>query len=183
MNMHWVVITTALGSFTVELYPDRAPITVANFLDYVRNGKYHGTCFFRIVTPHNQVDKRRHPIKVIHGGPQPLSSDNFPMIPLEPTGLTGLRHGDGAISMGRDATDSAEGDFFICIGSQPAFDEGGSRHPDGLGFATFGQVIEGMEVCRRIYGYAGPSETLKPEAQIPILSTDLLPWDVDNASS
>ena len=71
---------------------------------------------------------------------------------------------------GRDEPDSAEGDFFVCVGDQPAFDQGGERHPDGLGFAAFGQVVAGMEVLEAIYRCAGPEEYLAAEDEIKILS-------------
>jgi len=165
-----VQISTRLGDFTVELYPRAAPVTVANFLAYVDSGRYRGSSIFRIVHPDNQPDDGRARIQVIHGGTRPLDSNNLPMIPLEATGQTGLRHCHGAISMGRDETDSAEGDFFICVGDQPAFDQGGERHPDGLGFAAFGLVVAGMDVVERIYRCAGPEEYLAVEDEIEIIA-------------
>lgn len=174
MSHYRAIIKTTLGAITVELYPDQAPITVANFLDYVKSGRYDRTSLFRIVTPSNLADQSRAPIRVIHGGPRPGSAENLPMIPLETTGETGLRHRDGTISMGRDGLDTAEGDFFICLGEHAACDEGGARHPDGQGFAAFGQVIDGLDVCRHIYSLAGPDEYLEPEREIEILSAHLL---------
>ena len=95
-----VTLATRLGEFTVELYPRAAPLTVANFLAYVESGRYQGSSIFRIVHPDNQPDDGRARIQVIHGGTRPLDSSNLPMIPLETTGKTGLRHCHGAISMG-----------------------------------------------------------------------------------
>ncbi|WP_162934957.1 peptidylprolyl isomerase [Pseudomonas cavernae] len=163
-----VRIDTALGAFTVELYADRAPLTVANFLAYVDSGRYAGSSIFRIVNPHNQQPEDPVRISVIHGGTRPLAAGNLPMIALESTAQTGLRHRHGTLSMGRDGRDDAEGDFFVCIGDQPHFDHGGARHPDGEGFAAFGQVVDGLAVVEAIFAAAGPSEYLAPDAEIHI---------------
>jgi peptidyl-prolyl cis-trans isomerase A (cyclophilin A) len=90
----------------------------------------------------------------------------FPPIALERTTVTGLRHCDGAISMARFAPDSAQGDFFICIGDQPELDFGGVRNPDGQGFAAFGQVTQGMDVVRQIQRSAYTAQTLTPPITI-----------------
>lgn len=164
-----VILETALGTFAVLLHADRAPLTVANFLAYVDSGRYDGSSIFRIVSPANQEPADPVRISVIHGGTRPLAADNLPMIPLEGTVQTGLCHRHGTLSMGRDEPDSAEGDFFVCIGDQPHFDHGGTRHPDGLGFAAFGEVCEGMDVVEAIFAAAGPGEYLAPEAEIRIL--------------
>ncbi|MNZ53530.1 Peptidyl-prolyl cis-trans isomerase cyp18 [compost metagenome] len=164
-----VTLETALGAFSVELYPERAPLTAANFLAYVDSGRYDGSSIFRIVNPCNQEPADPVRISVIHGGTRPLAADNLPMIPLESTEQTGLRHLHGTLSMGREEPDSAEGDFFVCIGDQPHFDHGGARHPDGLGFAAFGHVCTGMDVVEAIFAAAGPMEYLVPEAEIRIL--------------
>ncbi len=163
-----VLIDTALGAFVVELYPERAPLTVANFLAYVDSDRYAGSSIFRIVNPHNQQPEDPVRISVIHGGTRPLAASNLPMIALETTAQSGLRHLHGTLSMGRDGRDDAEGDFFVCIGDQPHFDHGGARHPDGEGFAAFGQVVEGMAVVEAIFAAAGPGEYLEPEAEIRI---------------
>ncbi len=164
-----VTLETALGSFTVLLRADRAPLTTANFLAYVDSGRYDDSSFFRIVNPHNQQPDDLVRISVIHGGTRPLAPDNLPMLALESTLQTGLSHGHGTLSMGRDEPDSAEGDFFICIGEQSHFDHGGARHPDGLGFAAFGEVADGMAVVEAIFAAAGAEEYLAPSAEVRIL--------------
>lgn len=165
-----VCLDTARGSFTVELYPERAPLTVANFLAYVDSGRYIDSSFFRIVNPQNQNAQDPVRISVIHGGTRPLDPGNMPMLALEDTRQSGLRHLHGTLSMGRDGRDDAEGDFFVCLGDQAHFDHGGARHPDGLGFAAFGQVVEGMAVVETIFAAAEAEEYLSPEAEIPIRS-------------
>lgn len=164
-----VTLETSLGSFSVRLHADRAPLTAANFLAYVDSGRYDGSSIFRIVNPRNQTPSDPVRISVIHGGTRPLATTNLPMIPLETTLQTGLSHRHGTLSMGREEPDSAEGDFFVCIGDQAHFDHGGARQPDGLGFAAFGEVCEGMAVVEAIFAAAGPEEYLAPEAEIRIL--------------
>lgn len=142
------IINTEIGEISLELYPDKAPITVANFLRYVEAKKFDKTTFFRVTTPENEAE-REIKIEVIQGG---VSSreNSFAPIPLETTQQTGLNHEDGTISMARSEPDTATGSFFICIGDQPSLDFEGKRNPDGQGFAAFGKVISGMEVVKKI---------------------------------
>lgn len=164
-----VTVETALGTFSVLLHAERAPMTAANFLAYVDSGRYDGTSFFRIVNPNNQTATDPVRISVIHGGTRPLAADNLPMIALEDTRQSGLTHRHGTLSMGREERDTAEGDFFVCIGDQPHFDHGGARQPDGFGFAAFGEVCAGMDVIEAIFAAAGPEEYLAPDAEVVIL--------------
>ena len=145
-------ITTDLGDIHAELNPDAAPITVANFLRYLEAGSYTNGRFWRTVTlnPDNQPNNEIK-IEVIQATVNAeREQSKFDPIALERTTLSGLRHRDGTISMARFAPDSAQCDFFICIGDQPSLDFGGMRNPDGQGFAAFGQVISGMDVVRSI---------------------------------
>jgi peptidyl-prolyl cis-trans isomerase A (cyclophilin A) len=145
-----VAIRTAVGEIQVELYSDKAPETVKNFLRYVDAGHYRGARFHRSVTMANQPDNKIK-IEVIQGGVDPSrEKDDFPAIKLERTSFTGLKHLDGTISMARSGPDTATSDFFICIGDQPELDFGGKRNPDGQGFAAFGRVVKGMDVVRKI---------------------------------
>lgn len=155
-----VEIKTPLGSIDVALDPAHAPVTTENFLKYVRGGFYDGGGFHRTVTPQNQPGQAVK-IEVIQGGIAPSrEKEEFPPIPLEHTGKTGLRHVDGAISMARAEPDTATSDFFICIGDQLQLDEGGRRNPDGQGFAAFGRVVKGMDVVRRIQQSPAQGQTL-----------------------
>jgi peptidyl-prolyl cis-trans isomerase A (cyclophilin A) len=76
---------------------------------------------------------------------------SLPGIPHETTKQTGILHKNGAISLARTAPGTANTEFFICIGDQPAYDYGGAANPDGQGFAAFGKVIEGMDVVKDIH--------------------------------
>jgi peptidyl-prolyl cis-trans isomerase A (cyclophilin A) len=147
-----VRLETDLGAIVVEVYPDRAPASAANFLRYVEEGRFDGAAFYRVVTPGNQPD---NPVKieVIQGG-LGFADDHprrLPPIPHETTAATGLAHRDGTLSMARLEPGTASGEFFLCVGDQPELDFGGRRNPDGQGFAAFGRVVEGMEVVRRIH--------------------------------
>ena len=159
-----ILIATQLGDIYAELYPDLAPITVANFLRYVDAGYYQDGKFWRTCTldpdnqPHNAIK-----IEVIQATVRADQEQaKFDPIGLERTTVTGLHHGDGTLSMGRFASDSAQGDFFICINDQPALDFGGMRNPDGQGFAAFGQVTAGMKVVRAINRAPLVDQTLTP---------------------
>ena len=101
------LIKTEMGNIIVELYPAKAPITVANFLKYVDAHLYDSSTFFRAVTL-NKQPKDSIKIEVIQGGDVD-SVKEFAPIPLETTNRTGLLHKDGTISMarGKPATDSA----------------------------------------------------------------------------
>jgi peptidyl-prolyl cis-trans isomerase A (cyclophilin A) len=142
------IIKTSLGEITVELYPKKAPITVANFLKYVDAHLYDNTTFFRSVTLNNQP-KDSVKIEVMQGG-EVDSTKVFTAIPLERTSKTGLLHKKGPISMARDKPDSATCSFFICINDQPSLDFGGKRNKNGQGFAAFGKVTKGMDVIKKI---------------------------------
>jgi peptidyl-prolyl cis-trans isomerase A (cyclophilin A) len=168
-NFTYVTFDTVLGPFTVQLFDTQAPLTTANFLAYVDSGRYDHRVFFRIVHPTFQHSTQAQNISVIVGGMRSLDAGNLPMISLETTRQTGLRHLHGTLSLGReDGADSGQGEFFICIGDHPQLDFGGSRHPDGLGFAAFGQVCAGMDVVKAIWGRAKPQEYLSPEETIEI---------------
>lgn len=163
-----VLIETTMGNILVELYPEKAPITSANFLSYLDAGLYDGTSFFRTVTMDNQPNDTVK-IEVIQGGQVPKEKE-FDPIPLERTTLTGLRHLDGVISMGRFKPDSAKSSFFFCIGDQPELDYGGKRNPDGQGFAAFGVVLEGMDVVRAIQVEPYEGQSLTPPIEITKIS-------------
>ena len=142
-----ITIQTSLGSIDIALYPDRAPITVDNFLKYVDAGLYIDGAFTRTVRYDN--DNGSPKIAMIQGGAR-IDVARFPAIPLETTQQTGIIHDSGVISMARDKLTSARAEFFITIGAQPALDFGGTRNKDGQGFAAFGIVTNGMSVVRAI---------------------------------
>lgn len=159
------IIKTTMGNITVELYPAKAPITVANFLKYVDAHLYDSSSFFRAVTLQNQP-KDSIKIEVIQGG-NVDSLKEFSPIPIETTQQTGLLHKNGTISMARGKPATATSSFFICINDQPSLDYGGKRNPDGQGFAAFGKVIKGMEVVKKIQQlHPEQGQYFKPELSI-----------------
>ena len=149
-----LLMETSAGTIELEVYPERAPATAANFLAYVDGGHYDGGAFYRSVRPDN--DNNPLTIRVIQGGMQIIGAEDtnpeppFPPIAHESTRDTGLSHRDGALSMARFAPGTARSEFFISIGDNAVLDHGGERFDDGLGFAVFGQVTAGMDVVTRI---------------------------------
>jgi kynurenine formamidase/cyclophilin family peptidyl-prolyl cis-trans isomerase len=161
-----VRIRTALGDIEVEVYERKAPVTAANFLQYVDRGLFKGASFYRVVRPDNQPDNAVK-IEVIQGGLRFSPGQNaFPPIEHETTARTGILHKDGVISMARSAPGSATSEFFICIGDQPELDFGGKRNPDGQGFAAFGRVAAGMDSVRKIQQLPDEGQILKEKVAI-----------------
>jgi peptidyl-prolyl cis-trans isomerase A (cyclophilin A) len=159
-----VLIKTKVGDIKVELYPDKAPITVTNFLKYTENKLYDGTSFFRTVTMDNQPTS---PVKieVIQGGQVPKEKE-YPPIEHETTEKTGLKHKLGTISMSRGKPSSATSSFFFCIRDEPELDYGGNRNADGQGFSAFGTVISGMGVVKKIHQSPKEAQRLIPVIEI-----------------
>jgi peptidyl-prolyl cis-trans isomerase A (cyclophilin A) len=156
-------VATPLGPFVIEVNPAVAPITVANYLAYVDQHLLERAWVYRLVTLDNQTPATPHKIEVVQWGLN-LPDDAPPLRPAiahESTQQSGLRHRDGTVSMARGEPGTAAAEFFICIGDQPELDFGGRRQPDGLGFAAFGQVVEGMEVVRALHAKAGVEQWLK----------------------
>ena len=151
-------IKTTQGSIFIELHPDKAPITVANFMEYVDNDMYDNSSFFRVCNPTNEADRALQ-IEVIQGGFDTETND-LPPILLETTQQTKMKHLNGVISMARDEPNSATNSFFICIGNQPSLDFGGKRNPDGQGFAAFGKVTKGMGIVSAIQKQKDSSQYL-----------------------
>lgn len=143
-----LTMQTSMGAVELALYPEKAPLTVANFLKLVDGEHLDGATFYRTVSPEN--DNGAPPIAVIQGGIGDAVSP-FPPIAHESTEQTGLPHLDGSLSMARGEVGTASTEFFICIGDQPALDFGATRNPDGQGFAVFGRVVAGMDVVHAIH--------------------------------
>nr|WP_047169340.1 peptidylprolyl isomerase [Sphingomonas sp. Y57] len=157
-----VRLTTAMGDIEIDIFPDRAPETCGAFLRLVDEEKLTGAAFYRAVRPTN--DRGSPPISILQARPSPANEPVL-SVPHEPTCLTGLRHGDGAVAIGRNAPGTGSpGHFYICLGNQPALDHGGARFDDGEGAAVFGQVVAGLDVIRAIH--ALPCEASAPTAYL-----------------
>jgi peptidyl-prolyl cis-trans isomerase A (cyclophilin A) len=145
-----VALDTTHGRIIVELFTERAPASSRNFLRHVDEGLYEQATFYRAVQPDN--DERSPRISVLQGGID-LTCRHPPLAPIvhEATNVTGLSHTAGAVSMVRWEPGSAASEFFIVVADAPEMDFGGSRNPDGQGFAVFGRVSHGMDVVRRVH--------------------------------
>jgi len=140
-----VIITTAVGAITVELAADKAPITTANFLKYVDRKLYDNITFYRASKPPGQ---KTNDYGSIQGGLRDDVKKKLPPIRHESTLQTGLKHGDGTISMGRYAPGTAQADWVICVGDMSYLDATATDP----GFAAFGHVVDGMPVVQQILG-------------------------------
>ena len=134
-----VTLATTEGPILLEIEVERAPETAANFLRYVREGRLDGTAFYRATVLGQGYG-------LIQGGTKGDRDKVLPPVAHEPTSETGLTHMDGAISMAMGEPGTADGDFFIIVGSLPSLD----ATETAPGFAAFGRVVEGMETVRTI---------------------------------
>lgn len=132
-----VVFSTNYGDFTLELYPDKAPITVENFLSYVDSGFYNGTIFHRVI-----------PGFVIQGGgfTEDMQQKRT-QAPIKNEADNGLKNLRGTLSMARTSDiNSATSQFFVNL-KDNAFLDHGSRD---FGYAVFAKVVDGMDVVDKI---------------------------------
>ncbi|CAN0621927.1 Peptidylprolyl isomerase [Burkholderia sp. lig30] len=148
-----VQLKTTQGDIRVELYPEKAPKTVANFLDYVKAGQYNGTIFHRVIKGF-----------MIQGGGYKANFDEKPTrapIPLE--SRNGLKNVTGTIAMARTSDpNSATAQFFINTVDNAGLDY---PNPDGNGYAVFGKVVSGMDVVKKIE--AAPTTSRGPMRDVP----------------
>lgn len=137
-----VAIETSLGTIIVAADDRRAPVTSANFLTYVDDGRFDGVTFYRAARR-----KSNPKLGLIQGGIDTDARRSLPPIRHEPTTRTGLKHLDATLSMARpNRANSAMGNFFITVGPTPNMDARG----DYIGYAAFGHVVAGMDVVKRI---------------------------------
>lgn len=157
-NQHpQIRIHTTSGDILVELYPDRTPLTVSNFIEYVRDGFYSNTLFHRVID--NFI--------IQGGGYEPGMIQKTTRPPIQNESQKGLRNERGTIAMARISTqrDSATSQFFINTRDNDILDYSGSDEA-GSGYCAFGRVIDGMEVVERIEGTATGS--LKDMRDVPL---------------
>jgi len=162
-----VRVTTNMGSFVIELRPDRAPLTVADFLRYVKEGFYTNTLFHRVVTNF-----------VIQGGGH-LATPPYDLKPTYPPidneSGNGLQNKRGAVGLARAAgPHTGNAQFYINLVDNPELDP----LPTRWGYAVFGQVVEGMDVVDRIgvvpTGAFGPLKSDAPLKPVIIQSVELI---------
>ena len=143
-----VILETSLGAIEIEVYPEKAPLSAGDFLNYVDRKYYHGQGFYRVVRADN--DPRQMGMSLIQGGRLNIESVGAP-IAHETTKMTGLRNKAGSVAIAREEPGTGSAAFFfINIDDNNFLNEGGERNPDGQGYAVFGQVVSGMDVIKKI---------------------------------
>lgn len=138
-----VLVKTSMGEFTIELYPNRAPKTVENFLMYVKSGHYSGTIFHRVIG-NFMIQGGGFTREMYKGGFKPKPTQR----PIELESQNGLRNDAGWVAMARTAQPaSATSQFYVNTVDNPSLNY---PAPDGYGYAVFGKVIKGMETIAKI---------------------------------
>jgi cyclophilin family peptidyl-prolyl cis-trans isomerase len=148
-----VTLETSLGTIRIQLDKQKAPLTVDNFIKYVRAGHYDGTIFHRVI-----------PNFMVQGGGMDEQMGEAPTRPpVKNEAKNGLRNERGTISMARtNDPDSATAQFFINVKDNAALDYG----VRGAGYAVFGRVVEGMDVVDKIV--AVPTTTRGNHQNVPV---------------
>lgn len=159
-----VDIHTSLGDIIVELYPDKAPKTVANFLQYVDDGFYNNTLFHRVIDD----------FMIQGGGFTPQFERKETRAPIINEADNGLKNLRGTIAMARTFDpQSATAQFFINVVDNPNLDFK-DKTPRGWGYCVFGKVVKGMDVVDAIKsqptGPGGPFQRDVPKTPVVILS-------------
>jgi peptidyl-prolyl cis-trans isomerase B (cyclophilin B) len=151
-----IKISTTFGDITVELTADKAPITVANFLEYVREGLYDGTIFHRVIDNF-----------MIQGGGFDTSMQQRPTkAAIENEADNGLRNEFGTLAMARTMEPhSATSQFFINVSNNEFLNHSG-KNMQGWGYAVFGKVIDGTEVLDKIR--AVPTTSRNGHQDVPV---------------
>jgi cyclophilin family peptidyl-prolyl cis-trans isomerase len=133
-----VSLKTSMGEIVLELYPEKAPKSVENFLQYVKNGHYNGTIFHRVIDGF-----------MIQGGGFDKNMKQKPTrAPIENEAKNGLKNEPYTVAMARTSDPhSASAQFFINVKNNSFLDYPGQ---DGWGYAVFGKVVKGMDVVDKI---------------------------------
>ena len=161
-----VRVQTSLGSFVIELQRDRAPLTVENFLGYVKSGHYTNTLFHRTIANF-----------VIQGGGVGLDYKAVPTLkPIPNEAGNGLKNLRGTVGLARaSGPHSGDAQFYVNVADNGDLDP----LPTRWGYAVFGRVVEGMEVVDRISvsptGSMGPFKQDAPIQAVVIQKIELLP--------
>jgi cyclophilin family peptidyl-prolyl cis-trans isomerase len=155
-----VEMKTNLGSFTLELYPEKAPKTVENFLKYVKGGFYKDTVFHRVIDN----------FMIQGGGFLPGMTQKTTHAPVENEARNGMRNERGTIAMARTSDPhSATAQFFINVVDNDFLNHT-AMTPAGWGYCAFGKVVDGMTVVERIKGV--PTSSRGGYKDVPI--TDVI---------
>jgi peptidyl-prolyl cis-trans isomerase A (cyclophilin A) len=134
-----VRLSTTMGDIVVQVDANRAPKTVANFLQYVRDGHYNGTIFHRVISN----------FMIQGGGMTPDMGEKPTRAPIPLESRNGLSNQRGTIAMARTMNpNSATAQFFINVKDNDFLDAANAQ--DGNGYAVFGKVVQGMDVVEKI---------------------------------
>jgi peptidyl-prolyl cis-trans isomerase B (cyclophilin B) len=151
-----VKLETSMGDITLELYPDKAPVTVANFLQYVKEGHYDGTIFHRVING----------FMIQGGGFDKDMNQKQTRPPIKNEADNGLKNDTYTVAMARTMVpDSASAQFFINVKDNAALNHTG-KTPQGWGYAVFGKVIKGQDVVDKIK--AVPTTTKGMYQNVPV---------------
>ena len=151
-----VTIKTTKGDITLELQPDKAPATVANFLRYVDSGHYKGTIFHRVIAN----------FMIQGGGFTKDMVQKATSAPVKNEAANGLKNLRGTIAMARTAVvDSGTSQFFINVVDNAALDHRDTS-PQGFGYCVFGKVTAGMDVVDAIRSV--PTGRRGPYGDVPV---------------
>jgi len=135
-----VLMKTSMGEIEIELFQDKAPLTVVNFLSYVDKGFYNGTVFHRVI-----VD-----FMIQGGGFTPGMKEKKTSLPVKNEADNRIQNTTGTVAMARTAdVHSATAQFFINVGNNSFLDYKSSTS-DGYGYCVFGKVTKGMDVVNKI---------------------------------
>jgi cyclophilin family peptidyl-prolyl cis-trans isomerase len=135
-----VLLETSMGNITIELFKEKAPITVRNFLGYVKEGFYDGLIFHRVIKD----------FMVQGGGMSESLEQKKPKFAIKNEATNGLSNTRGTLAMARTSVvDSATSQFFINTVDNLFLNHKG-KQPDSFGYCVFGQVVQGMDVVDKI---------------------------------
>jgi len=135
-----VLLETSMGNITIELFKEKAPITVRNFLGYVKEGFYDGLIFHRVIKD----------FMVQGGGMSESLEQKKPKFAIKNEATNGLSNTRGTLAMARTGVvDSATSQFFINTVDNLFLNHKG-KQPDSFGYCVFGQVVQGMDVVDKI---------------------------------
>ncbi|MCK4121477.1 peptidyl-prolyl cis-trans isomerase [Ralstonia pseudosolanacearum] len=149
-----VQFKTSMGDFTVEVYPDKAPKTVANFLQYVKDGFYKGTIFHRVMDG----------FMIQGGGFTPDMKQKDTRAPVEIESKNGLKNDKYTIAMARTMDpNSATAQFYVNVVNNDMLNYPGQ---DGYGYTVFGKVVEGTATIDKIKGMETTSKL--PHQNVPV---------------
>ncbi len=164
-----VELSTTMGQIKIELFPKKVPLTVANFIKYVRAGHYNGTIFHRVISS----------FMIQGGGFDSQYSEKPTNPPIRNEADNGLTNDRGTVAMARTPDPhSASAQFFINVVDNQKLDHRGKTLP-GWGYCVFGKVIEGMDTVDKIKalptGSKGPFPTDVPQTDVVINEAKVVP--------